>query len=89
METDTAQSRDSGLVALTSLLRFHGIGVDPQQLQHRFGGIAIGVVEMLRYAKQSGLKARVCKTTYQRLNKMHLPGIGTLRDGGFLPGNPR
>src|SRR5258708_22489020 len=39
---------------------------------------------MLRYAKQTGLKARVCKTTYQRLTKMPLPGIATLRDGGFL-----
>jgi subfamily B ATP-binding cassette protein HlyB/CyaB len=84
LETDPAQSHDSGLVALTSLLRFHGIGVDPQQLQHRFGGVAIGVPEMLRYAKQTGLKARVCKTTYQRLSKMPLPGIATLRDGGFL-----
>jgi len=83
-ETDPAQSRDSGLVALTSLLRLHGIGVDPQQLQHRFGGIAIGVPEMLRYAKQTGLKARACKTTYQRLIKMPLPGIARLRDGGFL-----
>jgi len=84
LETDPAQSHDSGLVALTSLLRFHGIGVDPQQLQHRFGGIAIGVPEMLRYAKQTGLKARVCKTSYQRLSKMPLPGIATQRDGGFL-----
>jgi len=84
LETDPVQSHDSGLVALTSLLRFHGIGVDPQQLQHRFGGVAIGVPEMLRYAKETGLKARVCKTTYQRLSKMPLPGIATLRDGGFL-----
>jgi subfamily B ATP-binding cassette protein HlyB/CyaB len=84
LETDPAQSLNSGLVALTSLLRFHGIGVDPQQLQHRFGGVTIGVPEMLRYAKQTGLKARVCKTTYQRLSKMPLPGIATLRDGGFL-----
>src|SRR5207253_94401 len=81
---DPAQSHDSGLVALTSLLRFHGIAVDPQQLQHRFGGLAFGVVEMLRYAKQAGLKARVCKTSYQRLSKMPLPGIATMRDGGFL-----
>jgi subfamily B ATP-binding cassette protein HlyB/CyaB len=84
LEADPVQSHDSGLVALTSLLRFHGIGVDPQQLRHRFGGVAIGVPEMLRYAKQTGLKARVCKTTYQRLSKMPLPGIATLQDGGFL-----
>jgi subfamily B ATP-binding cassette protein HlyB/CyaB len=84
LESDLSDSHDPGLVALTSLLRFHGIGVDPQHLRHRFGGIPIGVPEMLRYAKQTGLKARVCKTTYDRLTKMPLPGIVPLRDGGFL-----
>jgi ATP-binding cassette, subfamily B, bacterial HlyB/CyaB len=84
LEADPAESHDSGLVALTSLLRFHGIGVDPQQLRHHFGGIAIGLAQMLRYAKQTGLKARVCKTNYQRLAKLPLPGIATLVDGGFL-----
>jgi ATP-binding cassette, subfamily B, bacterial HlyB/CyaB len=84
LKTDPAPLHDSGLIALTGLLRLHGIGVDPEQLRHRFGGTAIGVAEMLRYAKQTGLKARVCKTTYQRLGKMPLPGIATLRDGSFL-----
>jgi subfamily B ATP-binding cassette protein HlyB/CyaB len=84
LETDNSDSLDPGLVTLTSLLRFHGIGVDPQQLRHGFGGTPIGVSEMLRYAKQTGLKARVCKTTYMRLSKMPLPGIVPLRDGGFL-----
>jgi subfamily B ATP-binding cassette protein HlyB/CyaB len=84
LEADTACSNDPGLTALTSLLRLHGMGVDPEQLRHRFGGIAIGVQEMLRYAKQTGLKARVCKTTYHRLSKMPLPGIAPLHDGGFL-----
>ena len=79
-----SSSLDPGLVALISLLRLHGIGVDPQQLRHRFAGRSIGVPEMLRYAKQTGLKARVCKTTYARLSKMPLPAIASLRDGGFL-----
>jgi ATP-binding cassette, subfamily B, bacterial HlyB/CyaB len=84
LETDTAHSHDAGLVALTNLLRFHGIGVDPQQLRHRFGGNPIGVPEMLRYAKQTGLKARVCTTSYAKLSAMPLPAIAPLRDGGFL-----
>ena len=84
MKTDPTQSHDSGLIALIGLLRLHGIGADPEQLRHRFGGIAFGVGEMLRYAKQTGLKARICKTSYQRLGKMPLPGIASLRDGGFL-----
>jgi subfamily B ATP-binding cassette protein HlyB/CyaB len=39
---------------------------------------------MLRYAKQTELKARVCSTSYSRLSKLTLPGIATLKDGGFL-----
>jgi ATP-binding cassette, subfamily B, bacterial HlyB/CyaB len=84
LEAEPAQRHDSGLVALTSLLRFHGIAVDPQQLQHRFGGVPIGIPEMLRYAKQTGLKARLSRTSYERLSRMPLPAIATLLDGGFL-----
>jgi subfamily B ATP-binding cassette protein HlyB/CyaB len=75
---------DSGLVALANLLRIHGIGIDPEQVRHRFGGIPIGTSEMLAYAKQTGLKARVFKTTFARLARTPLPGIAALRDGGFL-----
>jgi len=39
---------------------------------------------MLRHAKQTGLKARVIKTTFVRLATTPLPGIAVLRDGGFL-----
>jgi subfamily B ATP-binding cassette protein HlyB/CyaB len=75
---------DQGLIVLTSLLKFHGIGVDPEQVKHRFGGVPIGISEMLRHAKQTGLKARVYTTTFARLNRLALPGIAALRDGGFL-----
>jgi ABC-type bacteriocin/lantibiotic exporter with double-glycine peptidase domain len=27
----------SGLAALVLLLRFHGVGADPEQIRHRFG----------------------------------------------------
>jgi subfamily B ATP-binding cassette protein HlyB/CyaB len=53
---------DQGLIVLTSLLQLHGIGVDPEQLRHSFGEVTIGVSEMLRYAKQTGLKARAFKS---------------------------
>jgi subfamily B ATP-binding cassette protein HlyB/CyaB len=75
---------DQGLIVLTNLLQLHGIGVDPEQVRHSFGEIPIGVSEMLRYAKQTGLKARAFKTTFARLEKLPLPGIAPLRDGGSL-----
>ena len=50
-ESDNSGAPDQGLAALVALLRFHGVGVDPQQISHRFGARAIGVPEMLRCAK--------------------------------------
>lgn len=86
MSDGTGGSRqpDQGIIVLTQLLHFHGIAADPEQIRHLVGGTAMGVPEMLRYAKQVGLKARSFKTTFERLTKTPLPGIGVLRDGGFL-----
>ena len=80
-KTEAASS--SGLLALTMLLRFQGIGSDPEQIRHRFGA-GIGVAEMLRCAKELGLKARKIKTSWQRLAVTPLPGIALLRNGEFL-----
>jgi ATP-binding cassette, subfamily B, bacterial HlyB/CyaB len=82
--TSAFDQSDSGLAALVSLLRFHGVGADAEQIRHRFGGRAIGIPEMLRCAKDLGLKARVVTTRWQRLDRTPLPGIAVLGDGGFL-----
>jgi len=39
---------------------FKGVGIDPEQIRHQFGGIPIGAPEMLRCAKGFGLKGRRC-----------------------------
>ena len=75
---------DSGLGALVMLLRFQGIGADFDQLRHGFGGRPVGVPEMLRCAKDLGLKARAYSTTWKRLAETPLPGIAALKDGRFL-----
>ena len=75
---------DPGLYVLVGLLRFHGIGADPQQIHHQLGVEHIGVAEMLRYAKQLGLKARAYKTGWERLAKTPLPGVAMTRNGSFL-----
>jgi ATP-binding cassette, subfamily B, bacterial HlyB/CyaB len=74
---------DQGLGALVILLRFHGISADPAQIEHRFGAI-VGISEMLRCAKELGLKARARTTSWERLADTPLPGILALRDGGFV-----
>ncbi len=81
--TETPASSQSGSAALVLLLRFHGIGADAEQIKHRFGG-EIGVAEMLRCAKDFGLKSRSYQSTWARLQQTPLPGIAVLRDGRFL-----
>ncbi len=77
-------SGDSGLGALVMLLRFQGIGADLEQLRHGFAGRPVGVPEMLRCAKELGLKARSFATSWRRLAETPLPGIAVLKDGRFL-----
>jgi subfamily B ATP-binding cassette protein HlyB/CyaB len=75
---------DAGLLTLVTMLRFLGIGADPEQIRHRFGGTPIGIPQMLRVAPEFGLKARARKTTWSRLPNSPLPAIAALKDGGFL-----
>jgi subfamily B ATP-binding cassette protein HlyB/CyaB len=75
---------DPGLTALVMLLRFHGVGADPAQVRHQSGTATIGVAEMIRCAREFGLKARELKTNWARLSTTALPAIAVLKDGGFL-----
>src|SRR5712664_2730872 len=84
VEGDHPGAPDQGLAALVAWLRFHGLGADPEQIRHRFGAKAIGVSEMLRCAKEMGLKARAATTRWERLERTPLPAIAALRDGRFL-----
>ena len=83
VETAKPASAESGLAALVLLLRLHGVGADSEQIRHHFGD-DIGVAEMLRCAKQFGLKARVYHSKWQRMTTTPLPCIAVLRDGRFL-----
>jgi ATP-binding cassette, subfamily B, bacterial HlyB/CyaB len=81
---DNAVAADPGLSVLVTMLRFQGIGADPAQLRHRLGHGPVGVPEMLRCAKELGLKARSYNTNWGRLASTPMPGIAVLRDGGFI-----
>jgi ATP-binding cassette, subfamily B, bacterial HlyB/CyaB len=82
-EGEQAAAPDPGLAVLVMLLRFHGVGADPEQIRHGFGS-KIGVIEILRCAKQLGLKARERPTSWARLASTPMPCIAALRDGKFL-----
>jgi subfamily B ATP-binding cassette protein HlyB/CyaB len=83
-QTGDGISDHRGLAALVMLLRFQGLSVDSAQIRHQFGTDAIGVPEMLRCARQLGLKASESRTRWDRLARTPLPAIAALRDGGFL-----
>jgi ATP-binding cassette, subfamily B, bacterial HlyB/CyaB len=83
-ETDSARPVDPGLEALVTLLHLQGVAADAEQIRHRLGVDKIGAPEMLRCAKDLGLKARDWRTDWMRLAKTPLPAIAALRDGGFL-----
>ena len=84
MNAQTPSITDQGLACFVMLLRFHGIGADPAQIRHQFGGTKIGVPEMLRCAKEFGLKGRLRHSNWARLGITPLPAIASLRDGGFV-----
>jgi ATP-binding cassette, subfamily B, bacterial HlyB/CyaB len=83
-QNDRARAVDPGLNALVTLLHFQGVATDPGQIRHQLGTDKIGAPEMLRCAKDLGIKARSCRTDWSRLVKTPLPAIATLHDGGFL-----
>jgi subfamily B ATP-binding cassette protein HlyB/CyaB len=67
-----------------TLLRLQGVAADAGQIRHRLGTDKIGAPEMLRCARDLGLKARTCRTDWARLARTPLPAIASLRDGGYL-----
>jgi subfamily B ATP-binding cassette protein HlyB/CyaB len=84
VESAEAHPDDPGLAALVMLLRCHGVGVDSTQIRHRCGTATFGIAEMLRCAKDLGLKARSPTTKWERLASTPLPAIAALGDGDFL-----
>ena len=83
-QNDRARAVDPGLKALVTLLHFQGVATDPGQIRHQLGTDKIGAPEILRCAKDLGLKARAFRTDWSRLVKTPLPAIATLHDGSFL-----
>jgi ATP-binding cassette, subfamily B, bacterial HlyB/CyaB len=84
MNVESNDFQDPGLYVLVSLLRMLGLGADPGQIRHRFSAAPIGISEMLRCAKELGLKARERRVDWEHLENMPLPAIAARRDGGFL-----
>ena len=83
-KADQTRAGDSGLFALVVLLRFRGFRVHVDHVRERFGKKPIGTKQMVRWAKDLGLRARVQKTSLDQLSALPLPAIAASRDGGFF-----
>lgn len=72
------------LAALCMIARFHQIAADPATLAHQLGlqsSAAVGTDDLLRAAKHLGLKAKLSKTTPDRLHLTPLPALALMRAG--------
>ncbi len=73
------------LAGLCTLARFHQIAADPQTLGHQLGLSAnepVGASDLLLAAKHLGLKAKLSRTTIERLPLSPLPALALLRSEG-------
>jgi subfamily B ATP-binding cassette protein HlyB/CyaB len=84
VEVEQKTAVDQGLAAFVMLVRFQGMAADPEQIRHRIGRSSMAVPEMLRCAKDLGLRARAYNSNWRRLIGTPLPAIARLKDGGYL-----
>ena len=84
MAPDSQHGSDPGLAALVLMMQFQGVAADAAQIRHRLGSQAIGIPEMLRCAKDYGLKARTLTTRWSRLARTPMPALAILKDGSYL-----
>ncbi len=83
---DEGTPADSGLQALVVLARLHGVPADEAQLRHQFGetGRPLTDRELIRAAKQLGLRAGMRTVVPEELSRVPLPAIAKLADGRYV-----
>ena len=84
IEADHKEEVDPGLFTLLLSLRCHGINAEVELVRQQCGSPTVGITDMLRCAKELGLKARAPTVNWKRLASTPVPVIASLRGGGFL-----
>jgi subfamily B ATP-binding cassette protein HlyB/CyaB len=84
MQNENVQTEDTGLLALWLFLRLQGVNAALDQIRERCGTTTVGIRAMLRCAGQLGVGVGSYTTHWKQLVSIPLPGIASLRDGGFL-----
>lgn len=82
---ETSPCADSGLACLCLLLGFMQVPAEVAQLRHALGhGRAALPGDLVRLAKELGVKARLRQVQVADLPAAPLPAIARLADGGFM-----
>ena len=76
---------DSGLACIVLLARLFELPADPKGLRHQFGrsGKPFDTTDILRAAKEIGLKAWLVESDLSRLKKTGLPCIAVSNEGTY------
>jgi ATP-binding cassette, subfamily B, bacterial HlyB/CyaB len=82
----SAAHRESGLVALATLLAIHGIAADPAQLRHSLGhDEPLAADDILRIAKRiDDVRTKQVTIAVDDLQNHPLPALALGRDGGWF-----
>ncbi|MDZ7920673.1 type I secretion system permease/ATPase [Rhodoferax sp.] len=88
-QTGVAESRaSSALSALCAIARFHQVAADPATLAHQMGIAstdAVTTADLLGAAKHLGLKAKLSRSSIDRLGLVPLPALAVVKtDDGSL-----
>ncbi|MDI6763618.1 MAG: type I secretion system permease/ATPase [Thermodesulfobacteriota bacterium] len=77
---------DTGLMCLVMVAGYHGLSVDPEQLRHSLalGPEGMSRMELLRAAKELGLKAKEAEVSFDRLSRLAMPAIAAFDGGRFI-----
>lgn len=77
---------DSGALSLVILLRFFGMPGDVEQLRHQFArpGEPFDANDVVRASRRLGLKARLIRSNWDRLQRTNLPAVAEGVDGSFV-----
>ena len=75
------------LAGLCLIARLHHVAADPDTLAHQLGlppAQAVGSTELLLAARRLGLKAKLARSTAERLPLTTLPALARMADGRFV-----
>lgn len=81
-----AKPLDTALLCLVTLAKLLGIPADEEQLRRAYaiGNAGMDTINLLRAAKDLGLKARLTTSEPEKLARLPLPAIAVLENGNYV-----